>query len=61
MLRPTKNHWSVVEILILGWRNNPLIVPAVSPHAPYTCTEDILKACAQLAVEFDVPPAYPFI
>ncbi len=37
------------------WKGHPLIVPAVSPHAPYTCTEDILRATAALAVEFDVP------
>ena len=31
------------------------IVPAVAPHAPYTCTVEILRACAELACEFDVP------
>ncbi|MEX2161249.1 MAG: amidohydrolase [Anaerolineales bacterium] len=40
---------------ILDWRNHPLIVPAVSPHAPYSCTEEILRATAALAAEFDVP------
>ena len=40
---------------IQGWKNHPLIVPAVAPHAPYTCTEEILRSCAALAVEFDVP------
>ncbi len=40
---------------IVGWKDHHLIVPAVSPHAPYTCTPEILKACANLAVEFDVP------
>jgi 5-methylthioadenosine/S-adenosylhomocysteine deaminase len=40
---------------ILAWKDHPLIVPAVSPHAPYTCTAEILQACAALAVEFDVP------
>lgn len=40
---------------IRRWRGHPLIVPGVAPHAPYTCTEDILRACAELAVEFDVP------
>ncbi|HLF89965.1 MAG TPA: amidohydrolase family protein [Anaerolineales bacterium] len=38
-----------------GWKNHPLIVPAIAPHAPYTCTEEILRSCAALAVEFDVP------
>jgi 5-methylthioadenosine/S-adenosylhomocysteine deaminase len=37
------------------WKNHPLIVPAPAPHAPYTCTVEILRACAELAVEFDVP------
>ena len=30
-------------------------MPAPAPHAPYTCTAEILRACAELAVEFDVP------
>ncbi len=37
------------------WKGHPLIMPAVAPHAPYTCTDDILSACADLAKEFDVP------
>jgi 5-methylthioadenosine/S-adenosylhomocysteine deaminase len=40
---------------ILRWRGHPLIVPGPAPHAPYTCTPEILRACAELAVEFDVP------
>ena len=40
---------------IQRWRNHPLVVPAPAPHAPYTCTPEILRACAELAVEFDVP------
>jgi 5-methylthioadenosine/S-adenosylhomocysteine deaminase len=40
---------------ILQWKNHPLIVPAPAPHAPYTCTPEILQACAALAAEFDVP------
>ena len=40
---------------IVGWKDHELIVPAVSPHAPYTCTPDILRACAALAAEYDVP------
>lgn len=37
------------------WKDHPLVVPSVAPHAPYTCTEEILRACTDLAVEFDVP------
>jgi 5-methylthioadenosine/S-adenosylhomocysteine deaminase len=40
---------------IQRWVNHPLIVPAPAPHAPYTCTPEILRACAELAAEFDVP------
>lgn len=40
---------------ILQWKDHPLIVPAPAPHAPYTCTPEILQACATLAAEFDVP------
>ncbi|HEX9839746.1 MAG TPA: amidohydrolase family protein [Anaerolineales bacterium] len=40
---------------IQRWKAHPLIVPAVSPHAPYTCTAEILRATAELAKEFDVP------
>lgn len=37
------------------WKGHPLVIPAVAPHAPYTCTDEILSACAELAREFDVP------
>jgi 5-methylthioadenosine/S-adenosylhomocysteine deaminase len=37
------------------WKGHPLIVPSVAPHAPYTCTAEIFRACAALASEFDVP------
>ena len=37
------------------WKEHALIVPSVAPHAPYTCTPDIFRSSAELAVEFDVP------
>ena len=40
---------------IQRWKGHPLIEPSVAPHAPYTCTEEILRATAALAVEYDVP------
>jgi 5-methylthioadenosine/S-adenosylhomocysteine deaminase len=40
---------------IARWKGHALIVPAPAPHAPYTCTAEILRACADLAVDFDVP------
>ena len=40
---------------IQRWKDHPLIVPAVAPHAPYTSTPEMLRATAELAKEFDVP------
>jgi 5-methylthioadenosine/S-adenosylhomocysteine deaminase len=40
---------------LLRWKDHPLIVPAIAAHAPYTCTEEILRACASLALEFSAP------
>lgn len=40
---------------IIKWKGHPLIVPAVAPHAPYSTTPEILRSCANLAKEFDVP------
>ena len=40
---------------ITGWKGHRLITPGVAPHAPYTCTEEILRSCAELASELDVP------
>jgi 5-methylthioadenosine/S-adenosylhomocysteine deaminase len=40
---------------ISRWKGHPLIEPSVAPHAPYTCTVEILKATSLLAQEFDVP------
>lgn len=37
------------------WIDHPLITPSVAPHAPYTCTQEILRATAALAVEYNVP------
>ncbi len=39
---------------IARWKGHALVVPAVAPHAPYTCTTEILRACAELATELDV-------
>ena len=40
---------------IENWKDHPLITPVVSPHAPYTNTEETLQLCAKLALEYDVP------
>jgi 5-methylthioadenosine/S-adenosylhomocysteine deaminase len=40
---------------IRAWKGHRLIVPGVAPHAPYTGTPEILRACTELACDFDVP------
>ena len=37
------------------FKDHPLIIPSVAPHAPYTCPPEILKACKDLALEYDIP------
>ncbi|MCA9985856.1 MAG: amidohydrolase family protein [Anaerolineales bacterium] len=37
------------------WQGHELIQPAVAPHAWYTATPELLRACADLARAFDVP------
>ncbi|MCC7118907.1 MAG: amidohydrolase family protein [Anaerolineales bacterium] len=40
---------------IQKWKGHPLIVPAIAPHAPYSTTPEILRTCAEIAKEHDVP------
>ncbi|REJ79290.1 MAG: amidohydrolase [Acidobacteria bacterium] len=37
------------------WKGNVLITPAIAPHAPYTVSEEHLKATRKLANEIGVP------
>ena len=37
------------ERFIKKWKNDPLIVPAIAPHAPYTVSTDHLKAIRALS------------
>ena len=46
---------ALTRTFIEKWKDHPLIVPTIAPHAPYTCTDEILRASAELAAEFDVP------
>ncbi|MBG0783607.1 MAG: amidohydrolase family protein [Anaerolineaceae bacterium] len=46
---------AAAEEFIKEWKDHPLIIPAIAPHAVYTCTDEILRACADLAVKYDIP------
>lgn len=43
------------EAFIEKYKNDPLIVPAVAPHAPYTNSDEMLRACRRLANKHGVP------
>lgn len=43
------------EDFIKTWKGHPLIIPSIGPHAPYTCTDEILRASSELAQKYDVP------
>ncbi len=42
------------EMLIQKWRDDPLVTVAVAPHAPYTCSPEILKAAKNLSDKYNV-------
>jgi 5-methylthioadenosine/S-adenosylhomocysteine deaminase len=44
-----------VEKFIEKWKSHPRIVPVIAPHAPYTCSGELLQACAEIAQRHDVP------
>jgi 5-methylthioadenosine/S-adenosylhomocysteine deaminase len=43
------------EAFIKQWKDDPLITPAIAPHAPYTVSPETLKAVRALANKYDVP------
>jgi 5-methylthioadenosine/S-adenosylhomocysteine deaminase len=43
------------ENFLKRWKQDPLIVPAIAPHAPYTNTAESLMACKALADRYGVP------
>ena len=45
----------VAEAFLRKWKGDPLITPAVAPHAPYTCSRETLLAARGLASAYSVP------
>lgn len=43
------------EKFVKKWQGNPLIVPAIAPHAPYTVSEGHLKQARALSDKLDAP------
>jgi len=46
---------SYTRTYITKWQHDPLIVPAIAPHAPYTVSTDHLKAVRKLSDDLDAP------
>src|SRR5205085_12415202 len=44
-----------VEKFVSHWKGNALIVPAIAPHAPYTVSDDRLKAIRALSDRTGAP------
>jgi 5-methylthioadenosine/S-adenosylhomocysteine deaminase len=43
------------EEFIKKWKGHALITPVIAPHAPYTCSGPLMRACAEIAIKHDVP------
>ena len=52
---PTKNIASAEHFIDLWQDQNPLIVPAIFAHSPYTCNNSTLQAAKELTVQKNVP------
>ncbi|MCX7944735.1 MAG: amidohydrolase family protein [Deltaproteobacteria bacterium] len=37
------------------WQGHRLITPAIAPHAPYTCTPEILREAKRIAEDYNIP------
>lgn len=40
---------------IKNWHDDPFIIPAIAPHAPYTVSDNYLEHCVELAKKYDIP------
>lgn len=46
---------ALTEKLLADWGGHPLITPTVAPHAPYTCSAELLQSLSAIARAADAP------
>jgi len=52
---PPEQGLAYTRELIRTWEGNQLISVAIEPHGVYTCSPELLRACSEIAVRFNVP------
>ncbi len=52
---PLEEGFRYTEALIRKWKGDSLIQPAVEPHAPFTCSPELLQRARRVADENQVP------
>ncbi|MBA4371360.1 MAG: S-adenosylhomocysteine deaminase [Thermodesulfovibrio sp.] len=53
--RTADEYLARAERFIRDWRKDALVVPAVAPHSPYTCSPETLKRAKELSDTYEVP------
>lgn len=50
-----EDYLAKAEEFIKKYSDDEIVVPAVAPHAIYTCSKETLLACKELALKYDAP------
>lgn len=53
--KDVKDQLSYTEDFMRSFKGDENIIPAIGPHAPYTCSPELLKKSWDLAEKYDVP------
>jgi len=52
---PPEQGLAYTRDLIQTWQGDPLLSVAIEPHGVYTCSPELLRACREIAVKYNVP------
>lgn len=53
--RSSDDSLQLVREMVAEYKGHPLIIPAIAPHAAYTCPPELLKQATEIAIEYDIP------